>query len=187
MAITEQIAFEVLDKEWITSSFKSETEAHEAKEKAKEMIKTYLKWRSTNPNTALEAEQKFTLDIGGVPFKGSIDRIERTPEGDYEVIDFKTGRVSETKNSIKDNFQMNVYALAIQALYGKLPRSASLFYLRENKTIINKIESSQLEKVRKVLEEKVNSILQEDFNPTPSFQACRRCDYQTICDSKKIR
>ena len=32
--ITEQIAFEILDKEWIISSFKSETEANQAKDQS---------------------------------------------------------------------------------------------------------------------------------------------------------
>ena len=39
------MAFEILDKEWISSSFKSETEANQAKEKAKDMLKTYLNWQ----------------------------------------------------------------------------------------------------------------------------------------------
>ena len=185
--ITEEIAFQILDKEWVISSFRSETEANQAKKKAKDMIKTYLKWSSANPNIPLAAEQKFTLDIGGIPFNGSIDRVERTPEGEYEVVDFKTGSVYETKNSIKDNFQMNVYAMAAEKLYGKLPRNTSLLYLKKNKTVTCKIEVPQLAKIKKVLEEKVNSILEEEFNPTPSFEACRKCDYQMICDSKKMR
>ena len=115
--ITEDIAFEILDKEWVIGSFRSETEANQAKKKAKDMIKTYLKWSSLNPNIPLAAEQKFTIDIGGIPFNGSIDRVERTPDGEYEVVDFKTGSVYETKNSIKNNFQMNVYAMAAEKLY----------------------------------------------------------------------
>jgi DNA helicase-2/ATP-dependent DNA helicase PcrA len=183
--ITDEIALDILDKEWIISSFKTETEAREAKDKAKSMISTYLKWRSTNPNSAVAAEQKFTIDIGKVPFNGSIDRVESTPDGDYELIDFKTGGVYETKNSIKENFQMSVYALAAKKLYGKLPTKASLFYLKKDKFITNNIELQQLDKVQKVLEEKVNSILAEDFHSTPSFDVCRKCDYLNICDDRR--
>ncbi len=185
--ITEETAFEILDKEWIISSFNSETEANQAKEKAREMLKTYLKWKSANPNKVVAAEQKFTIEIGEIPINGSIDRIERTLEGDYEVIDFKTGGVKETKTSIKDDIQMNVYALATEKLYGILPKNTFLFYLKKNKTVMNKVESSHVEKVKKSMESMVNSILREEFNATPSFEVCRNCDYQTICDSKKIR
>jgi DNA helicase-2/ATP-dependent DNA helicase PcrA len=184
--ITEEIAFDILDKEWIIGSFKTQTEASEAKSKAKNMILTYLKWRSTNLNSVVEAEQKFNIEIGKVPFNGSIDRIEKTPDGDYEVIDFKTGGVYETKNSIKENFQMNVYAMAAKKLYGKLPRKASLFYLKKDKIISNNIDLQQVNSVQKILEDKVNSILAEDFRPIPSYDTCRRCDYLNICDSRKV-
>jgi ATP-dependent DNA helicase UvrD/PcrA len=185
--VTEKVAFELLDKEWIANSFKSETEANQAKEKAREMLKTYLSWKDANPNTVVSAEQKFTITIGGIPIKGSIDRVEKTPQGEYEVIDFKTGSVSESNNSIKDNTQMNIYAIATEMLYQKPPKKTSLFYLKKNKIISNNIEPSPLEEFRRTMENKVNLILQEEFNATPSFEACRSCDYQNICDKKKIR
>jgi CRISPR/Cas system-associated exonuclease Cas4 (RecB family) len=81
---------------------------------------------------------------------------------------------------------MNVYALATEKLYGKLPKNTTLFYLKKDKTIVNKIEPSQLENVKKGIEEQVDLILQEDFHPTPTFQSCRRCDFRTICDSRKV-
>ncbi len=43
---TEKLAFEILEKEWNANSFQSETQENQAKEKAKTMIKTYLKWIS---------------------------------------------------------------------------------------------------------------------------------------------
>ena len=168
--ITEEIAFEILDKEWIISAFNSETEANQAMEKAREMLKTYLKWKSANPNKVVAAEQKFTIEIGEIPIKGSIDRIERTLEGDYEVIDFKTGSVKESKASIKDDIQMNVYALATEKLYGVLPKNTFLFYLKKNKIVVNKVESSHVGNIRKSLEDMVNSILREEFEATPSLK-----------------
>ena len=185
--VTEKVAFELLDKEWIANSFKSETEASQAKEKAREMLKTYLSWKNANPNTVVSSEQKFTITLDGIPIKGSIDRVEKTPQGEYEVIDFKTGSVSESNNSIKDNVQMNIYAIATETLYQKLPKKTSLFYLKKNKIVSNNIELSPLEEFKRTMEVKVNLILQEEFNATPTFEVCRSCDYQSICDYKKIR
>ena len=147
----------------------------------------YLKWQTKNLNTDIATEQKFKIELSGIPFNGSIDRIERTPTGDYDVIDFKTGSVYETKKSIKDNIQMNIYALTTEKLYEKLPRTTSLFYLKKDKTITNKVKSVYVYNVRKTLEEKVNSILREDFKASPRYDICRKCDYQVICDFKKVR
>ncbi len=129
--ITQEMAMEILEKEWISNSFKSETEANQAKEKAKEMLNTYLDWHTKNLNLAIAAERKFTLEIAGIPFNGSIDRIEKTPSGDFDVIDFKTGGVYETKKTIKDNIQMNIYALATEKLIRKTTKNYVVILLEE--------------------------------------------------------
>ena len=77
----------------------------------------------------------FQIEINGRVVKGFIDRLERTKEGEYCVIDFKTGSKSENGNTIKEDIQMNVYALAVLKKYGKLPVRASLYYIKTNETV----------------------------------------------------
>ena len=66
---------------------------------------------------------------------GHIDRMDRTPDGDYEVFDYKTGKSMLTGKSIRKDIQMNLYSLAIEDLYGKLPASANLLYVRKEKKL----------------------------------------------------
>lgn len=182
---TEELALEILTKEWNSNAFQSETQENQAKEKAKEMVRTYLKWMKENPNIPIAVEQRFTIEIGGIPFNGFIDRVEKTSEGEFEVVDFKTGAVYENNKSIKVNPQMNIYALGTQKVYGKLPKKTSLFYLKHDKIVPNDIEKEQVEKVREVIEENVKSILNEEFAATPSYQVCRNCEFWDICDQKE--
>lgn len=182
---TEELALDLLTREWNSNAFQSETEENQAKEKAKAMIKTYLKWLSTNLNTPIAVEQSFQIEIAGVSFVGFIDRVEQRPDGDYEVVDFKTGGVYESSKSIKENTQMNVYALGVKKLYGKLPTKASLFYVKHDKIVPYEVSSVQVEKVKEIIEEVTNAILEEKFEATPSFQACKWCPYWDICDSKE--
>ncbi len=120
-----------------------------------------------------------------MPFKGFIDRIERTPDGEYEVVDFKTGGVYENSRSIKEDPQMNAYALGVQKLYGKLPKKASLFYVREDEIVPYAVTEQQVSKVKAAMAGVVSAILEEKFDATPSFKACRNCPYWDICDSKE--
>lgn len=183
---TEKLAFEILDKEWNSNAFQSETQDKQAKEKAKEMVKAYLKWMEQNPNIPMAVEQRFTIEIGGIPFNGAIDRIEKTPDGEFEVVDFKTGGVYETGKTIKEDPQMNIYALGTQKLHNKLPKKASLFYLKHDKIVPYEITVDQVEKVKESISEKVKDILNEEFKATPSYQVCRNCEYWDICDQKEI-
>lgn len=182
---TEELAFEIFEKEWNTRSFQSETQEKQTKEKAIDMIKTYLKWILHNKNTPVAAEKLFRIEIEGVPFRGSIDRVEKTPDGKFVVIDFKTGRVYENKQSIKKDPQMNIYALGVENQYKELPINTSLFYLKDDKIIPNEIDESQVRAVKEEIGNAVKAILNEEFEATPSYQTCRNCEYQSICDKKE--
>jgi len=117
----------MLEQFWSSDAYASKKKEREDKERAEQMTDTYLAWQSQNENQVIDVEMKFAFDLSGRTVKGFIDRVERTPEGNYIVIDFKTGYQSETKNSIKENIQMNVYCLAIAEKFGTLPHRASLF------------------------------------------------------------
>ena len=179
---TEEIAFEILEKNWDSDAYKSEKKEDEDLAKAKEMIQLYLKWISENPNKAIDVEKRFKIEISGIPITGSIDRVEQTPSGEYQVIDFKTGGVYETKNSIKEDTQMNVYALAVESTYGKLPEKTSLFYLKEGKMLENVLKTDNLERVKAKLDQVTQSILAEDFEARPEKGACYNCAFKNICD-----
>src|SRR4029078_11959181 len=94
------------------------------------------------------AEQKFEIEITGKKVIGFIDRIDVTPSGDYEVFDYKTGKSMLNGNSIKSDIQMNLYSLAIQQIYGKLPLSANLLYLRKEKKLTYDVTESSVAKSR---------------------------------------
>ena len=55
------------------------------------MIDAYLAWQSKNENEVIDVEMRFAFKLSDRIVKGFIDRVERTPEGNYVVIDFKTG------------------------------------------------------------------------------------------------
>ena len=186
VAPTEELAFEILTKEWSSNAFESETQENQKKTEAKEMIRNYLRWLATNPNVPVDVEKEFLIEIGGVPFKGFIDRVEQTPNGEFEVVDFKTGYAKETAKTIREDPQMNVYALAVQKVYGKLPKKASLFYVKHDKLVPYEVAQSQVDKVKEELAETTAAILEEKFDATPSFQTCRSCPYQDLCDFKEL-
>jgi len=179
---TQETAFEILEKNWNSDAYKSKKKEQEDYAKAKEMIQFYLNWVSENSNKAIDVEKRFKIDIGGVAVTGSIDRVEQTPSGQYQVIDFKTGGVYETKNSIKEDTQMNVYAMAVEKIYGQLPEKTSLFYLKEGKMLENVIKTDNLERVKAKLDQVTQSILAEDFEARPEKRACFNCAFKSICD-----
>ena len=51
--------------------------------------------------------------------------------------------------------------------------------------VANKVDSDKVKEVKDSIENSVKSILKEEFTATPSYKACKFCDYWDICDDKE--
>ncbi len=136
--------------------------------------------------TPFAAEKDFEIEVAGKKVIGFIDRIDLTPSGDYEVFDYKTGKTMLNGNTIRTDIQMNFYLLAIEKLYGKLPQSANLLYLRKEKKVSYDAEQESVAKSRDGMTSLIDGIMNEEFGPTPGYNTCRFCDYQSICEAKEV-
>ena len=75
-------------------------------------------------------EVPFAWDWDGVPVHGQIDLLYRTPEQAWCVVDFKTDRVTpgqEAAAAAPYLVQIGLYARAVQAATGSIPRHGLLF------------------------------------------------------------
>lgn len=179
---TEEIALQILEKNWNSNAYTSKKKEQEDLDDAKKMIQFYLGWTKENKNKMVDVEKKFQLEIEGITVAGRIDRIEQTPSGEFCVVDFKTGNTTKSANAIKEDTQMNLYALAIQQMYKILPEKTSLFYLKKEKMVDNLIKIDGVGAVKAKLTDITKAILSEDFEARPEKNACFNCQFRSICD-----
>lgn len=78
------------------------------------------------------------------------------------------------------------YSLAIEKLYGKLPQSANLLYLRKEKRLSYDSKQDAVAKSREEMTTLIDGTLNERFGPKPDYNTCRLCDYQSICEAKEV-
>jgi len=173
-------------KKYLTSSVKKEQQDRKSLTPA---LESYQKWSSSNPNEIVALELKFTTYIGGFKINGSIDRVEKTPEGEYVVIDYKTGGTKKTKSEINaaNSPQLNLYSLAIKENpdYGKLPVKAIFFYVEkpEGEQLFEyKVDPEKIQEVKSILEGYVEAIQEKKFDATPGMFTCKFCEYSDICE-----
>ncbi len=174
----------MLNTAWSTAAYESKSHEMKDREAAEALLDTYLAWQARNPNRILEAEKRFQITLGGRRLNGVIDRIEETPDGEIVVIDFKTGSKpgNLSKNTIREDMQMNLYSLAIRELYGKLPVKASLYYLGPNKTYDYTPTPESIATFEERVVNLITSVCAEKFPPTPDYQTCKWCDYKEFCE-----
>ncbi len=184
--LTKEKGLEKLKDKWIFRSYQNQTDENNAVERAEQMIETYVNWEEQTKNTLVGTEIPFEIKIGEITFTGRIDRLEKNPDGKYEVVDFKSGSSVKSKNKAKVDPQLNIYAKAVEKMKGELPAKASLFYVEKNKMVEYPVTRELVDEAIEGIIEMTKEILKENFKATPSIQACMFCSYQSICDAKII-
>ncbi len=182
--LTEKKVLDKLKEKWIFRSYQNQADEDKAMERAEKMVKAYLEWENKSKNEIIDTEISFNVKIGDVTFTGRIDRLERNPDGKYEVVDFKTGKSAISKNKARIDPQLNIYAKAVEKLTGELPVKASLFYVEQNRMVEYDVTPDTVKAAIEPIKEMTKGILAENFEPTPSAGACMFCSYQSICDAK---
>lgn len=168
--------------------FESATQSEQDKTSAVDLLETYRAWQAANKNSIAGTEKEFSFPLAGREMHGFIDRIEQTPGGGYVVIDFKSGSSKSsgiTKKTIPENIQLNLYALAIRELYGKLPERATLFYLKDNKLIDYLPTKESIRAFSQNIEQMIGKILAGEFPAQPDYPRCGRCPYGDLCERRE--
>jgi DNA helicase-2/ATP-dependent DNA helicase PcrA len=184
---------------YIAESVKKE---NEDKNSLKPALKSFANWTKTTPNKIVALEYDFTIKIGGIPFKGKIDRLDETPEGELVIIDYKTGGKKKKIEKINESIQLNVYCMAVkESKWKDKPiKLASFFYPEKSLETIDPVSGKaegqwfdyevndvDVKNVREKLEEYITNIKAGKFDATPDEWGCKYCDYKDVCsDSEAI-
>jgi DNA helicase-2/ATP-dependent DNA helicase PcrA len=131
----------------------------------------------------LYAERPFLLPVEGITIKGRIDAIYGLPDGPWEVVDYKTGRVPPEDDPIA-RLQLDLYALACIEVWHKAPQDLRLTYLYLSAGQERSHTVEDVDGVRERVRSWLRGIEAAAFEPTPSAH-CRVCDFRPFCDAGK--
>lgn len=129
------------------------------------------------------------LDLGdGMRFflRGRIDRLDRLPDGSYEVVDYKTGRT--LKGSLKGVYrggrllQHALYALVAEQLVdGPVAGSSYYFPVAGVEEPRIRLEAPDKDRLRSLLRDLMEPLETGAFVHTGDKNNCRYCDYRRVC------
>ncbi len=130
-----------LDEVWGSLGFDAVWQGDRERRHAEAALRRFLRWHAAGDRVHLGSEVGFEVELpvpaGTAVLRGSVDRLERDPDGQVVVVDFKTGRTKPAADQVAAHPQLAVYQLAVRAggldrLTGPEPRvgGAELVHLR---------------------------------------------------------
>lgn len=190
-------ALSYFDNEWNQTTWEQKGYASVDKELAgyaegRREIEAYYQKHAATFARPLSVEMKSTLEVDGLSLISILDRLDYLGDGQVKILDYKTGKtvqrepdqlymyqkVAETSPAIKALVQQKDPTVK-QVRVGQLA-----FYHLPSLTEMT-FERAPDKEILEFWHHKVlataDSIRAGKFEPTPTEQACRWCDYRNIC------
>ncbi len=116
---------------------------------------------------------------------GRIDRIDKLPDGSFEVIDYKTSKKMPAQETVDKNFQLSVYYLGLTNRWPSIqeqnrPVKLSLYFLRHGEKLSATRNSSQIKETQERILDLISQIKISNFEPKAN-PLCNWCQYQPHC------
>jgi DNA helicase II / ATP-dependent DNA helicase PcrA len=170
----------LLDQGWRRSGFGDSEEERQLRQKATAALTRYYERAQSDEGRPVWFERQFSFKLGPHLVRGRVDRVDRLPSGEYELIDYKTGRPKPVEQ-LADDVQLSLYAIAAREAWGLESTRGAYHYLLDDEKVAISGDPARAEWIRNVAVEVAEGIKAQEFEPTPSQRACSWCDYRLVC------
>jgi DNA helicase-2/ATP-dependent DNA helicase PcrA len=165
---------------WRRTGFGSTDDELQFRDRAREALRLYWERERVAEGEPVWLEKKFDFRVGEHHVRGRVDRVDRLPGGDYELIDYKTGE-RRTEAELESDLQLALYRLAAREAWGIEAGTGSYYYVLDADKVAAPSKPDDAERVERTVLQVGEGILGQDFEPRPSPAVCSWCDYRLIC------
>jgi DNA helicase-2/ATP-dependent DNA helicase PcrA len=165
---------------WRRTGFGTSDDELQFRDRAREAMRLYWERESESEGEPVWLERKFDIRIGEHHVRGRIDRVDRLPGGDHELIDYKTGE-RKSEADLENDLQLALYRLAAREAWGLEAHTGSYYYVLDAEKVAAPVRTDDAERVERTVFEVGEGVLGQDFEPRPSPTVCSWCDYRLIC------
>lgn len=170
----------LLEAAWRRGGFGDSDQERQLLGKARTALERYVERTRAEDSEPVWFERQFTFNLGPHVLRGRVDRVDRHPDGLYELIDYKTGR-PKTPSQLRDDVQLAVYALAAQDAWDLEAARQSYHYVLDDQKVPLPPGAVDRDWISETVFTVAEGILSQGFEPTPSYTACSMCDYRIVC------
>jgi DNA helicase II / ATP-dependent DNA helicase PcrA len=170
----------LLDAGWRRGGFGDSEEERQLRDKAGAAMRRYFERFQAEEGEPLWFERPFSFRLGPHLVSGRVDRVDRLPDGSYELIDYKTGR-PKTPAQLKDDVQLSLYAVGAREAWSLETAGQAYYYVLDDAKVPVDRDDVDRDWITETVMAAAEGIMAQGFEPTPSYAACSTCDFRIIC------
>ncbi len=170
----------LLDAGWRRGGFGDSEEERQLRGKAAAALARYHERAASEESQPVWFERQFTFRLGPHLLRGRVDRVDRLPSGEYELIDYKTGR-PKSAAQLSEDVQLSLYAVGAREAWSLEASRGAYYYLLDDQKVAIPGDEERADWIRSVAQEVAGGIKAQEFEPTPSIRRARTCDYRLVC------
>jgi DNA helicase II / ATP-dependent DNA helicase PcrA len=165
---------------WRRGGFGKSDDEMQYRDRGKTALRKYWERERSSESEPVWLERKFDFKIAEYHVRGRVDRVDRLPDGNYELIDYKTGE-RKTEEDLDSDLQLALYRLAAREAWEIEAAYASYDYVLDADKVAAPTKPDDAERVERTVVTVGEGVLSQDFEPRPSPSVCSWCDYRLIC------
>ena len=176
----------IFDATWNSSSFDNIYQSNEYRLEAEDIIFKYIENNPMDSNIKYLLEEDIAVDYNSNSYIGKIDRIDIFPDGDINIIDYKTSKKKKTSAAMKKDIQLGYYSYLLSmyqsnSFDSKIPGSSSLEFVRdsEDPTVSLSFTGEDILDIEERVENIVASVFSNEFTPKKNG-LCFFCEYKRL-------
>ena len=177
---TREELFDLFESSWRRGGFGDSDDELQFRERALDALERYWERCRDDDGEPVWFERSFSFKLGNHVLRGRVDRVDRRPDGTYELIDYKTGK-PRTEEQLREDVQLSLYQMGARESCKVETSAQSYLYVMTGEKVPVKHSAEELDRVRATVDEIGDGILRQDFQPTPAQEICSFCDYRIIC------
>jgi RecB family exonuclease len=170
----------LLDQCWRRGGFGESDSERELHGKARIALTRYHERLEAHEGQPEWFERQFAFRLGPHHIRGRVDRVDRLPDGAYELIDYKTSRPRSAEQLAHD-VQLSLYAVGARASWEVEAERLAYYYVLDDEKVPVPSACMDPDWIAGVVGEVGAGIAAQRFEPTPSPSVCALCDYRIAC------
>jgi DNA helicase II / ATP-dependent DNA helicase PcrA len=170
----------LMDAGWRRGGFGTSEEERQLRGKADTALRRYHERFEQEDAEPVWFERGFQFRMGRHTLRGRVDRVDRLPDGGYELIDYKTGR-PKTVAQLREDVQLSLYAVGAREAWDLDASRQSYLYVLDDEKVPVPHADIDRDWIADTVGEVAEGISSQGFEPTPSYAACSICDYRIVC------